>query len=626
MEIQTGLFDHMVLQRDARNRSNALVTGIASQDGDLFARVTQDGRVVKGWASRKIGQVAKKRFKVALAGVPVGGPYAIELQVRSGRAVLDRVNVEDVLVGDVWLVGGQSNMQGCGQIKNAAKPHPMVRAFNMDDRWRVAKDPIHNMSACVDPVHIDLCGGVRPEVNRTHGVGPAVAFGLEMRERTGVPQGLIASAHGGTSMTQWDPSRKKEGGKSLYGAMVRRLKKNGGQVAGMIWYQGESDANPDAAPLYTDRMKKLIRAVRRDTKSPRLPIAVVQISRLVATWGSPEAWNSVQDQQRRLPDRIANVATVPSIDLTLEDLIHLGGADVNRLGRRLAQAMHALMGGRGAGKLPPSVQRVSTEVARPSGLANIVVELANVMGRLRAGSRPCGFELVDSSGTPHVFDVRLQRKRAILRTCCTVGALADKQLHYGYGYNPVCNITDEADRSLPVFGPVSPTGRVRALTPFVRCIQVSELRPGAGDLASVKKPPSLKSLKWRKLDFPANHCDLHPELAKLAPEDRLVYYACRLRVPEKMRIAACLGYDGPVKLWVDGKQRYHDPKGTNPAVEDEAAIPFAAEKGTYDILVAFGSNRGRAWGIFLRFERLDIPKRLSADEIGKYAMPEVECG
>ena len=620
MEILTGLFDHMVLQRNGRNRSEASITGTASASGRLFARVTSNGEAVKGWGRKQIGEVKRGKLKAVIAGLPTGGPYEIELCVTAGKEAVDQLTVRDVLVGDVWLVGGQSNMQGCGQIQNAARPQPQVRAFNMDDQWRVAKDPIHNMWACVDQVHIELCGGLRPERNTTHGVGPAVAFGQEMQRRTSVPQGLIASAHGGTSMAQWDPSRKKEGGRSLYGAMIRRLMRSGGRTAGMIWYQGESDANPDAAPQYTDRMKGLIRAVRRDTKSPRLPVAVVQISRLVADWPNSEAWNSVQDQERRLQDLVPNVANVPSIDLTLEDLIHLGGSDVNRLGRRLGQAMHAMVGGRGAGKLPIAIKKISSEIERRSGLANIVVEFANVEGKLQSGDRPAGFDLIDENGVPYVFDVRLKKNCAILRTCCTLAGLADKHLHYGRGHNPVCNITDEADRSLPVFGPLPPGSRIRALTPFARALRVTELLPGAGDLRGLGPP---QRAKWRQLEFPTDHCDLHMEFGPEAPEDRLVYFSCRLRVPEKMKLAACLGYDGPVKLWIDGKELYHDPNGVNPAVQDEASVPFLGEKGSHKVLVAFGSNRGRGWGIFLRFERLSIPKLKSPDELARYAMPEI---
>lgn len=611
MRIISGLFPHMVLQRNSSNQSDSTITGTAEADGDLVVSATSNGKALKGWASKKIGKVSRKKFKSELKGLPAGGPYDLQVSVGRGKAVLDQMTVNDVLVGDVWLVGGQSNMQGCGLLRHAARPHPMVRAFYMDDKWRVAKDPIHNMWACVDQVHIDLCGGVRPGLNKVTGLGPAVAFGQYMEEHTGVPQGLIVSAHGGTSMTQWDPARRDEGGKSLYGAMVRRLRENGGKAAGMIWYQGESDANASAALLFTERMKTLIRSIRRDAKSPRLPVAMVQISRLAASWGDPSSWNSVQDQQRQLQDTVAGVANVPAIDLTLEDLIHVGGEDMNRLGRRLGQSMCALVKTRKSDRLPISLKGIKTEI-NSRGLVDLVVEFDHVVGRLVSGSRPTGFDLTDSNRTPFIFDTQLNGNRAILRTNCSIGDLNDKVLHYGFGYNPACNITDEADRSVPVFGPLPPTGHRRALTDFVKSIRVTTPLPGKGDLRGLKRPRQLKSLPWRQLDFNTPFCDLHTELSKHAPEDKLLYFACTLEATEKMKLAALLGYDGPVKMWIGSKEVYHDPKGINPAVSDQGVVKFDAGKGRHQILVALGTNQCRAWGIFLRFERLDKPRSKSA--------------
>jgi len=60
--------------------------------------------------------------------------------------------------------------------------------------------------------------------------------------------------HGGTSMAQWSPPLRNKGGASLYGAMMRRYEKLGQPIAGLLWYQGESDANREAASVYTQKM------------------------------------------------------------------------------------------------------------------------------------------------------------------------------------------------------------------------------------------------------------------------------------------------------------------------------------------------------------------------------------
>ena len=612
MKIQTGLFDHMVLQRTARNVSDGEISGKCSVAGTVEARATKSGRTVKGFGWRVIGKAARKRFTGRVKGLGVGGPYAIDLRIRGeARASAEAMTVRDVLVGDVWVAAGQSNMFGCGRRHHALRPVPQVRAFYMDDRWAAAKDPIHNMWAAVDQVHADLKGGALPteEGMSKHGVGPAVAFGQEMHRLTGIPQGLLACAHGGVPMTLWDPKLRKLGGKSLYGAMCRRMKKNGGRIAGVIWYQGEGDTKPDTAPLYTDRMKALVRAFRRVAGSPCLPFVAVQIGRVVSPGTSAVTWNSIQDQQRRLAGAIRNYAVVPAVDLDLDDLAHIRGADQHRLGRRMANAMYALVAGRKGGKLPVDVAGVRAERDALSGACDIVVEFANVIGSLRTGARPAGFSICAPDPQRVIYRVDLEGSQARLKTTAPMGTLDDHLLCYGYGPDPYCNITDEADRAVPVFGPL-PIGRPRAITPFLRNARVSDLLPSAGKLHRLAYPKNRRAMKLRTRTFAQSLCDRNLELGAIAPADAVVYYEFHFECHEAMKLAACLGYDGPVKIWVDGRKIFHDPHGTNPVCPDESIVPFSARRGRHEMLIAMGSNQGSAWGICLRIERRGVPARL----------------
>jgi sialate O-acetylesterase len=618
MKIETGLFDHMVLQRNRKNVSTADFSGACATSGPVLATVRRGKGVVKGFASALVGQAARGRMKGCLKGLPAGGPYAVELLVGNEKLV-----VRDVLVGDVWLLGGQSNMQGCGLFpKKRLSADPQVRAFFMDDRWAVAKDPIHNIWACVDPVHIDLCGGVRcAKLPADLGVGPGPAFGIEMRRRTGVPQGLIACAHGGTCMTQWDPKRKGEGGKSLYGALVRRLVKNGRRVAGMIWYQGCSDANAQDAQLYTKRMRRFVAALRRDCADQTLPVAIVQIARVLG-WGPDTVapWNSIQDQERKLPLAIGNLVTVPAIDLPLDDFIHISGEGHTILGARLAQAMQALRGDRKAGPTPISLKKISLESVR--GLGVVVVEFENVAGKLCAGSRPSGFAIVNQAGSANHFDIQLDGRRVRIRSVCSAETLAQAALHYGYGADPACNIVDEAGHSLPVLGPVR-LGVPWAITPFVRQLRVSAYRPSAGKLHKLGYPAGLESLGLAARTFTDNFCDLHQEIVKHGGRDEVVWFACGFACAEAMRLALVLGYDGPLKAWVDGKPLFHDPNGVNPAIPDKAKAPVNVAAGNHEVVLALGTNHGAAWGIHLRFERTDVSmaQRLKGPE--HYVLPKV---
>lgn len=615
MDIISGLFDHIVVQRNAKNVSEAAIRGTATASGVLVASVAKDGKAVKGLAAVKLG--AAKRgatFKACLKGIPVGGPYAVTLAVKDAKGTtVDSLTVKDVLVGDVWMLGGQSNMQGVGDKFNGLKVDPQVRAFYMSDVWAPAQEPIHNMSEAVDQVHADLCGGNRPAPLGRFCACPGIAFAQRMKEIDGVPQGVIAAAHGGTSMSQWDPQKKGLGGKSLYGAMLRRFHKNGGKLAGLLWYQGCSDANSAAAPLYTKRMKEFVAACRRDFRLPNMPFVLVQISRVVG-WGGENApyWNSVQDQERRLPQVIKRCLTVPAIDLPLDDGIHISGAGQVVLGRRLAQAMDVLRRGKAAGRPPIELKKVSIAPDEGHSTANLVVEFDNVEGRLCAAGRPYGFYVVGPGGSANVYDIKLEKNTAIVRTNQGAANLAQLALYYGFSTDPYCNITDAAGRSLPVFGPL-PIGKQRAATPCVNSLRVSDYQPGAGKLETLAYPRDLSALGLKPRAFAGNFCDMHLDTGKRGPEDNVIYYACDIDCAEAMKLALLTGYDGPVKVWFNGKQIYHDPDGINPAVLDAHEVRFAAAKGRHELLVALGTNSGRAWGVFIRFARLDVaPAKIKA--------------
>jgi sialate O-acetylesterase len=623
MRIEAGLFANMVLQRDARGRSDAVFSGACGAAGGLKVLVRQRGRPLRGFDGVSVGAAQRARFRGRLQGLPAGGPYEIELRVESDAGhILDSCLVRNVMVGDVWILAGQSNMAGDGLLKEAAKPDPRVRAFYMHDRWGVARDPIHNVADSMDPVHggrgDGKCSARRGRPGAV-GTGPGVAFGREMQRRTGVPQGLIPCALGGTSMAQWDPARKGDEGRSLYGAMRRRFVKNGSRVAGVVWYQGCAEASESGVAAYSGRMKALVRAMRRDLRNPRLPFVLVQIARV---FGAEPAharwWNAIQDQQRRLSYAIARCAVVPAVDLDMEDAVHLSGAGQNRLGARLAQAMSVLMGDRKAGKPPIGLGKVVCDRHPINGTTDIQVQFSNVMGRLQSAGKPSGFSVRVASGGEALYRVRLKGDRAILNTAAGFGSTA--LLYYGYGTAPWCNITDSADRSLPVFGPVS-AGAPTVYSPFVENWRVSRALPSAGNLTALPYPRNLGRLAFRTRVFSGGSCLLHRDLFATAPRDVRVFFRCCLDCPEPMRAALCLGYDGPVRVWLDRKVRFHDPRGTNPIGQDKAVIPFAATPGRHEILIALGSNHGRAWGMRLRIQRTDLTRDRIERGPSAYRMP-----
>jgi sialate O-acetylesterase len=610
MKIETGLFDHGVLQRDANGYSNATITGTCATAGPVTVSVFRAGETILD--SAVIGDAENGAFSATLKDVPTGGPYSIALSVGDEATTID-----DVLIGDLWLLGGQSNMQGIGLTSGAEAAHPDVRNWYMDDRWAASQEPLHNMFKAVDAAHAIICGGALPEEQPNRCVGPGIPFGNEMQRRTGVPQGTIACAHGGTTMEQWHPERGRDDGKTLYSAMIRRLRKVGGKVAGLLWYQGESDVLEKIDGPYTQRMIELCECVRSDCNDATLPISIVQISRyLNATPDLNVLWMSIQDQQLRLPDVVENLTVVAAIDLQLDDTIHIGAGGHIILGRRLAQAMVAWRDGAPAAKpiTPASVVLGST--VDNAGGSIVTVTFDNVEGELQAAGRPWGFTCGDHPEDERVLDVQLRGNQAILTSADPKSSMDGYRLWYGVGINPYCNIFDSAGRALPAFGPIA-VGQPRAMSRFCRTWNVSVPLPSREfddiDLGI------LDTLTLRPRRFCSSFADRHVDWT--IGTDEIGWYTTRFVCTEPMRLRLLFGYDGPVKLWLDGELSVTEPNGTNPGDADKSAIEFDATPGDHDIAVALCSSKGQAWGVMLRLQRLDVDDE-QLEKPWTCAMPE----
>ena len=240
-------------------------------------------------------------------------------------------------------------MEGVGDLVDVTPPNPLVMSLGMDGKWGQAKEPLHWLVDSPDPVHSGnpddrAKRSEQQHKTRVKGAGLGLPFAVAMVEATDVPIGLVPVAHGGTRMDQWDPDKKDEGGKSLYGSMLRTVKLAGGSVKGVLWYQGESDADPERAAAYPQVFADFIGSVREDLDRPDLPFYLVQIGRVIRG-GDPKSWNAVQEAQRKVPDLVPNTAVVSVVDLELDDLIHVGTQGLKRAGRRLAWiAQHNLFG------------------------------------------------------------------------------------------------------------------------------------------------------------------------------------------------------------------------------------------------------------------------------------------
>lgn len=461
MKITHGLLPGQVLQRNAQNKGSALITGTA-HNGTLEYRILKGAKPLGKFAWVQADLVENKRFTLCIDHIPCGGPYQVELRIRNKRKTVDTLTIAEIFVGDVWIAAGQSNMQGVGNLVDAPAPHPHVRAFYTRDEWDLAVEPLHFLAEAVDIFHNGYGDGPnRPrrsaldkEKRETFkGVSPAHAFALDMRRRTRVPQGIIACAHGGTSMAQWSPALRDQGGASLYGAMMRRYEKLGQNVAGILWYQGESDADRDASKVYTQNMKTLVQATRDDMGLANLPWLIVQIGCHAAP--DDTYWNSIQEQQRLLPNEIKNLDVAPAVDLGIDDGIHISGRGQQILGKRLARLAARLVfkDRKEKGSIYLKNISVANKAPKPGDPITTVVELeyGNVKGKLQSQGLPTGFAMIGPKDTafPSLYKTTLRGNRILLETGQTAELLKTLAVSYGHGRQPYCNITDADGMSLP---------------------------------------------------------------------------------------------------------------------------------------------------------------------------------
>ena len=454
MNLTSGLMAGQVLQRLGSRGAATVISGTCAAAGPLVATISRGRTPLRGWTKRVVGKCARARFTARLTGIPAGGPYRLRLQ--GGGEV---VTVAPFFVGDVWLLAGQSNMEGVGDMTGAARPHPLVRAFSMRREWRLAQDPLHLQAESPDKCHhgAQQISPEEAEVKRKtnpKGVGVGVFFGREMVAKSGVPQGLICTAHGGTSMAQWSPELVHLGGESLYGSMLASVRATGQPMAGLLWYQGESDANPKDAAEYTARMERLVAATRRDLRQPRLPWIVVQIARNFFDGVNAASWNSIQDQQRLLPGRIKFLETVAAIDLPLDDSIHIGAVGCQRLAPRLARAADRLVLGNKRESRPPQLRDVRKIKGASPWDYSIEIRYDHVVGKLRAAGDAHGFMLTTAEGRPFPLIYKTALHGDTVRLFADNRFLEGTRLSYGFGYCPVCTIVDGRGLALPVFGPL----------------------------------------------------------------------------------------------------------------------------------------------------------------------------
>lgn len=423
------LSDHAVLQRERPIH----VWGWATPGAHLTAHFHKQTALAE--------TDALGRWSLYLQPEIAGGPY--ELTIGGDGA---QTTVRDLLVGDVWVASGQSNMEmplsgfpGNAVVKDADKE---IAAAN-NPRLRLLV--VERKSSDVPLNDITTTWTECTSATAANFSAVAYFFGREIAAKENVPVGLIDTTWGGTPADSWtsldtlgnnaalmsafaarstfaneqadldlalarekrESDAAKAAGKpapqpqwhpaevswrpaGLYNAMIAPFTPL--SVKGFLWYQGESNTPHDRSPFYETLFSAMIGDWRAHFAQGNLPFLYVQIS----SYSSPgEDWGLVRDEQRRVLE-LTNTAMAVTLDVGLAHNVH--PSDKQTVGARLAAAARSMVYGENIPYNGPTFRQATSETGA-DGATAMRVWFDHADGLSFHGA-PGGFEI---AGADHRF-------------------------------------------------------------------------------------------------------------------------------------------------------------------------------------------------------------------------------
>ena len=315
--------------------------------------VLQQGKPVPVWGTGTDGKTVTVRFHDQVKETTVeNGKWRVNLDPMTACAVNqplfvtqddEAITVHNVLVGEVWLVSGQSNitvqffsLTMMDQQKERAKgERDGLRQFWVPQN--AAEEPLTEIS---EPAW-KICND--ENISTYSAVG--YYFASKLYEELGVPVGILTSAVGGTVLEQWLDSKLvvKEGVKnpyvhigrnSLYNGMIAPLMPFA--IKGIVWYQGESNMGADyRESTYEKTFALYLRTYRAGFEDENLPVCQVQLPIFDSDqhWESVEGWKYFRYTQLALSQHLSKVYTAITIDCGDKENIH--PVDKQPVGERL---------------------------------------------------------------------------------------------------------------------------------------------------------------------------------------------------------------------------------------------------------------------------------------------------
>ena len=463
------LASHMVVQRDLPVH----VWGVAAPGEVVSVSFRGETRMAKAGA---LG-----RWSLYLKPGGAGGPFQMTLTDTPAAAggetgTVQSVVLDDVLVGDVWVASGQSNME-FEMRKAATAAEDLPHAANPQIRLLIVKKKAVDYPQ--DDIETEGWAASTPET-ATEFSAVAWYFAREIEQREHVPVGVIDSTWGGTvaeswtrlaalgedaalapiftqwgHMTEqetealardrdeerqraearaagqpepvfpWHPQLDSWGPGMLWNGMIAPLTPFA--IKGAIWYQGESNSALQRWPFYRRVFGGMIEDWRRQWGVGDFPFLYVQISNFKS--GPGENWAALRQQQLKTL-AVANTAMAVTIDIGNPDDVH--PTDKLDVGLRLALAARALAYGEDISYSGPIFRQ-----ATPEGNALRVWFSHHAKGLAAKGGELTGFEVAGRDGQFSPATAAIDGNAVLV----TSPAVAEPVLvRYGWANSPQCNL------------------------------------------------------------------------------------------------------------------------------------------------------------------------------------------
>jgi len=400
-----GVFgEHMVLQRDL-----ALPIWGWAEAGEKVS-VTLAGQTKTATAEKE------GHWAVKLDPVKAGGPHTLAVKANN------TIQISDILVGEVWLCSGQSNMamtvRGCKDYtqEQVAARYPKIRQFTVPRRS--AKQPEKDCDGAWMVCSPETVGRFS---------GTAYFFARQLHKELDVPVGLINSSVGGTPIEAWTGPQNSGG---LYNGMIAPLVPYA--IRGAIWYQGERNARHSQPQEYAVRLPAMIRGWRKVWGQGEFPFYYVQLPNFRAPQQQPVETNGWVLIQEAMLKTLAFPGTGMAVTIDIGEARNIHPKNKQDVGKRLALWALAKTYGKDIVCCGPIYKSMKKQGQK------IVVEFDHLGGGLVAkGEKLAGFAIAGADKKFVWADATIQDNAVVVSSPEVKDPAA---VRYAWASNPKCSL------------------------------------------------------------------------------------------------------------------------------------------------------------------------------------------